>query len=77
MRVRESDERKRGERSTCERTCCGSLVLGSATEREDVPAEHTWLTGHERPQAAKQRVDAKREVATPFSFSFPFYWVYV
>ena len=55
---------------------------GSVCEREDVPAERTLherhvLTRHERRKAAKQRVDAKREVATPFSFAFFFYLGYV
>ena len=56
------------------------MESGSVCEREDVPAEHTLherhvLTRHGRRKSAKQRVDAKREVATPFSF--PFIWVYV
>ena len=54
-----------------------SLCTGGARVREVRVYERHVLTGHERPQAAKQRVDAKREVATPFSFSFPFIWVYV
>ena len=52
---------------------------GSVCEREDVPAECTLherhvLTRHKRRKSAKQRVDAKREVATPFSFPFSFIW---
>ena len=51
---------------------------GSVCEREDVPAERTLherhvLTRHKRRKSAKQRVDAKREVATPFSFPISFY----
>ena len=42
--------------------------------REDVQAERTL---HERRKAAKRRVDAEREVATPFLFLFLFIWVYV
>ena len=47
--------------------------------REDVPAERTLherhvLAQHERRKAVKRRVDAKREVATPFLFLlFGFY----
>ena len=48
--------------------------------REDVPAERTLherhvLAQHERRKAIKRRVDAKREVATPFLFLFLFIWV--
>ena len=53
---------------------------GSGCEQEDVPAERTLherhvLTRHGRRKSAKQRVDAKREVATPFSFPVSFIWV--
>ena len=48
---------------------------GSVCEREDVPAERTLherhvLTRHKRRKSAKERLDAKREVATSFLFSF-------
>ena len=54
-------------RSTCTR---------GARVREVHVYEARAYEARETP-VAKQRVDAKMEVATPFSFSFPFIWVYV